>query len=125
MRPNTGPIPSLKNSCNFYSLTQNARIHKDNHKLVVEGIENFSRSANRCMQDKSITLKISNGQLFAEDEKLPYNRTTKHLFDNIVRYFDIRGLEGLRFFKAAYQFTRTAFVPVKLLLIASLQAFHR
>jgi len=88
---------------NFYSLTQNARIHKDNHKLVIEGIENFSRSANRCMQDESLTLKISNDQLFAEDEKLPYNRTTKHLFDNIVRYFDVRGLEGLRFFKATYQ----------------------
>jgi len=87
---------------NFYSLTQNARIHRDNHKLVIEGIENFSRSINKCMQDESITLKISNDQLFAEDEKLPYNRTTKHLFDNIVRYFDIRGLEGLRIFKAAW-----------------------
>ena len=88
---------------NFYSLTQNARIHRANHKLVVEGIEKFSGSINSCMQDESLTFKISNDQLFVEDEKLPYNRTTKHLFDNIVRYFDIRGLEGLRLAAAAKQ----------------------
>jgi HD-GYP domain-containing protein (c-di-GMP phosphodiesterase class II) len=88
---------------NFYSLTQNARIHKENHKLVVEGIEKFSKSINSCMQDESLTFKISNDQLFVEDEKLPYNRTTKHLFDNIVHYFDIRCLEGLRLTAAAKQ----------------------
>ena len=85
---------------NFYSLIQTARIHKDNHKLVIEGIEKFSQSIDKCMQSKSLTFKISNDQLFVEDEKLPYNRTTKNLFDNIIRYFDIRGLEGLRLFEA-------------------------
>lgn len=86
---------------NFYSLTQLARIHRDNHRLVIEGITKFIESTGRCIQDDSLTLKISNGQLFVEDEKLPYNRTTKHLFDNIVRYFDARGLEGLRLSSAA------------------------
>jgi len=85
---------------NFYSLIQTARIHRDNHKLVIEGIEKFSVSIDECMQSKSLTFKISNDQLFVEDEKLPYNRTTKNLFDNILRYFDIRGLEGLRLFEA-------------------------
>ncbi|MBW2465698.1 MAG: HD domain-containing protein [Deltaproteobacteria bacterium] len=88
---------------NFYSLTQIARIHRDNHKLVIEGIEKFTKSINRCMQHESLTFKISNDQLYVEDEKLPYNKTTKHLFDNIVRYFDIRGLEGLHLFKASKQ----------------------
>ena len=85
---------------NFYSLIQTARIHKDNHKLVIDGIGKFSESINRCMENESLTFRISNDQLFVEDEKLPYNRTTKNLFDNIIRYFDIRGLEGLRFSKA-------------------------
>jgi len=86
---------------NFYSLIQTARIHRDNHTLVIEGIEKFSESINRCMQNKSLTFKISNDQLFVEDERLPYNRTTKNLFDNIIRYFDIRSLEGLRLFEAS------------------------
>ncbi|MBW2633138.1 MAG: hypothetical protein JRE14_03230, partial [Deltaproteobacteria bacterium] len=82
---------------NFYSLSQNVRIHGDNHTLVIEGIKKFSESMNNCVEYDSLTLKISNDRLFIEDEKLPYNRTTKSLFDNIINYFDTRGLEGVRF----------------------------
>ncbi len=89
---------------NFYSLLQTARIYRDNHKLVIEGIKNFSESINNCMeQDDLLSIKVSNDRLFVEDEKLPYNRTTKNLIDNIVRYFDVRGLEGLSLFKAIKQ----------------------
>ena len=82
---------------NFYSLSRTARIHSKNHTLVVEGIQKFSESINSCMENESLALKISNSQLFVDDEKLSYNRTTKNLFDNIIRYFDTRGLEGMRF----------------------------
>jgi len=85
---------------NFYNLRQNARIHSDNHTLVIRGIEKFSESINNCVENESLTLKISNDQLFIDDEKLPYNRTTKNLFDNIIRYFDTRSLEGVRFLEA-------------------------
>ena len=85
---------------NFYSLSQNARIHSDNHTLVVRGIDKFSESIKKCLENESLTLKISNDQLFINDEKLPYNRNTKNLFDNIIRYFDTRGLEGVRFLEA-------------------------
>jgi HD-GYP domain-containing protein (c-di-GMP phosphodiesterase class II) len=81
---------------NFYSLSQTARIHSENHTLVIEGIEKFSESINSCMENESLTYKISNDQLYVDDEKLPYNRTTKNLFDNIIRFFDTRGLEGVR-----------------------------
>ena len=81
---------------NFYSLSQTARIHSDSHTLVLEGIEKFSESINSCMDDNSLTFKISNDQVYFDDEKLSYNRTTKNLFDNIIRYFDTRSLEGVR-----------------------------
>lgn len=81
---------------NFYSLSQTARIHSGGHTLVLEGIEKFSRSINSCMKSDSLTFKISNDQLYVEDEKLPYNRTTKNLFDNIIRYCDARDLDGVR-----------------------------
>ncbi len=88
---------------NFYSLSQTARIHSDNHTLVLEGIEKFSESINSCMDSDSLTFKISNDQLYVGDEKLPYNRTTKNLFDNIIRYFDARVLEGVRLLEAVKQ----------------------
>ena len=88
---------------NFYSLLQTAKIHRDNHKLVIDGIKKFSESINKCLQDDSLSIQVSNGRLFIEDGKLPYNRTTKNLFDNIIRYFDARDLEGLRLFKATKQ----------------------
>ena len=81
---------------NFYSLSQTARIHSGTHTLVLDGIEKFSKSIQSCMENDSLTFKISNDQLYIDDEKLPYNRTTKNLFDNIIRYFDGRGLDGVR-----------------------------
>jgi HD-GYP domain-containing protein (c-di-GMP phosphodiesterase class II) len=88
---------------NFYTLSQTARIHNENHTLVLEGIEKFSESLNICMDDDSLTFKISNDQLYVDDEKLSYNRTTKNLFDNIIRYFDTRGLDGVRLLEAVKQ----------------------
>ena len=88
---------------NFYSLSQTARLHSDNHTLVTGGIEKFRESMDICMDNESLTFKISNDRLFVDDEKLPYNRTTKNLSDNIIRYFDSRGLEGVRFLEAVKQ----------------------
>jgi len=88
---------------NFYSLSQTARIHNKNHTLVLEGIEKFSDSINSCMEDESLTVKISNGQLYIDDEKLLYNRTTKNLFDNIIHYCDTRDLDGVRFLENVKQ----------------------
>ncbi|MBN1830449.1 MAG: HD domain-containing protein, partial [Deltaproteobacteria bacterium] len=82
---------------NFYSLIQNTRIHSDNHSLVIAGIEKFSESMKNCMENDSLTLKISNNQILIDDEKLPYKRGAKNLYDNITGYFSARDLEGVRF----------------------------
>lgn len=84
---------------NFYSLVQTARIHNDNHKLIIEGIAQFRRSIAGCMKGNSLTVRVANGRLLVEDEMLPYNRTTKHLIDNMVRYLEERDLAGLLFHK--------------------------
>jgi HD-GYP domain-containing protein (c-di-GMP phosphodiesterase class II) len=88
---------------NFYSLSQTARIHNETHSLVLEGIEKFTESVKRCMENESLTIKISNDQLYVDDEKLPYNRTTKNLFDNIIRYYDTRDLDGVRLLESVKQ----------------------
>jgi HD-GYP domain-containing protein (c-di-GMP phosphodiesterase class II) len=81
---------------NFYSLLQTTRIHRDNHKLVIDGVANFSRFVSACFEGDSLVIKIVKDRLVVGDEILPYNRTTKNLIDNMVRYFDDRCLEGLR-----------------------------
>ena len=82
----------------FYSLLQTTRIHRDNHKLVIDGVSNFTRFVSACFEGDSLEIKIVNGRLVVGDELLPYNRTTKNLIDNIVQYFDERSLAGLRLF---------------------------
>lgn len=84
---------------NFYSLLQTTRIHKDNHKLVIEGVSNFLKSIKACLEDDSLIIKVVNSRLVVGDQYLPYNRTTKNLIDNMVQYFDTRGLEGLKLFQ--------------------------
>ncbi len=106
---------------NFYSLSQTVRIHSDNHTLVIEGIEKFSESVNSCMENESLTFKISNDQLYVDDEKLPYNRTTKNLFDNIIHYCDTRGLEGVRLLEAVKQASRMEILTFMRLLESSKQ----
>ena len=81
---------------NFYSLSQTARIHSENHTLVLEGIEKFSESIYKIMENESLKFNISNDQLYVDEEKLSYSRSTKNLFDNIIRYYDARALEGMR-----------------------------
>lgn len=88
---------------NFYSLSQTSRIHSEHHTLVVEGVEKFFESINSCMEGDALTFKVSNGQLYVDDEKLSYNRTTKNLFDNIIRYCDTRNLDGLRLLDSVKQ----------------------
>ena len=85
---------------NFYSLLQTTRIYQDNHKLVVDGVSNFSKSVSDCFEDESLVIKIVNGRLVAGQDILPYNRTTKNLIDNMVQYFGERSLEGLRLFES-------------------------
>jgi HD-GYP domain-containing protein (c-di-GMP phosphodiesterase class II) len=87
----------------FYSLLQAIKIHDDNNKLVVEGVNKFTANLVSCMEEDDIAIKASKGRLFIEEEKLPYSRSSKNLIDKMVRYFDARNLEGLRFNNSAQE----------------------
>jgi HD-GYP domain-containing protein (c-di-GMP phosphodiesterase class II) len=87
----------------FFSLLQAIKIHDDNNKLVVDGVGKFTENLARCMEEDSLAIKASKGRLFIEEEKLPYGKREKNLIDNMVRYFDARNIEGLRFFSSTLQ----------------------
>jgi len=102
----------------FFSLLQAIKIHDDNNKLVVEGVSKFTENLARCLEEESIAIKASKGRLFIEEEKLPYSKSSKNLIDNMVRYFDARDLEGLRFLSSIQQ----ALPKDILILMRSLEA---
>ncbi len=84
----------------FYSLLQTRKIHSDDHKLVVAGVTKLYDSLIDCMHDGSLTIKVSNDLIFLDDEKIPYNKTSRNLVDNAVVFFNERNLEGLKFYES-------------------------
>jgi HD-GYP domain-containing protein (c-di-GMP phosphodiesterase class II) len=80
----------------FYKMVQAVRIHRDNNHLVIESTENFIDAVNRFGEDDSrLTIQISAGRFYLQEEKLLYRRETANLINNALVYFGKRGLHGL------------------------------
>ncbi len=80
----------------FYRMVQAVRIHRDNNHLVIQSAENFIDAVNRFGEDDSrLTIQISAGRFYLQEEKLLYRRETANLINNALVYFEKRGLCGL------------------------------
>jgi HD-GYP domain-containing protein (c-di-GMP phosphodiesterase class II) len=80
----------------FYRMVQAVRIHRDNNHLVIQSAENFIDAVNRFGKDDSrLTIQISAGRFYLQEEKLLYRRETANLINNALVYFEKRGLCGL------------------------------
>ena len=83
----------------FYKLVQLAKIHEDNNQLLLECIEELMQVIARLLvDDDQITLQISRGNIYMQDEKLRYRREIDSLINNLLRYLEKRNLPGLCFF---------------------------
>ena len=100
----------------FYKLIQLAKIHEDNNQLLLECIEELMQVIARLLvDDDQITLQISRGNIYLQDEKLRYRREIDSLINNMFRYLEKRNLPGLCFFtdiqdasaKEIIEFSRT------------------
>ena len=100
----------------FYKLVQLAKIHEDNNQLLLECIEEFMQFIARLLvDDDQITLQISRGNIYLQDEKLRYRREIESFTNNLFRYLEKRNLPGLCFFtdiqdasaKEIIEFSRT------------------
>ena len=49
------------------------------------------------VDDDRITLQISRGNIYLQDEKLRYRRETDSLINNLIQYLEKRNLSGLYF----------------------------
>ncbi len=82
----------------FYKLIQLAKIHEDNNQLLLECIEEFMQVIARLLVDNGqITLQISRGNIYLQDEKLRYRPEIDSLINNLIQYLEKRNLQGLCF----------------------------
>ena len=82
----------------FYKLIQLAKIHEDNNPLLLESIEGFMQVMGRLLEDDDrVTLQISRGNIYLQDEKLRYRREIDSLIHNLIEYLEKRTLPGLCF----------------------------
>ena len=80
----------------FYRMVQAVRIHRDNNHLVIQSTEYFIDAVNRFSEDDSrLTIQISAGRFYLQEEKLLFRRETANLINNALVYFEKRGLHGL------------------------------
>lgn len=82
----------------FYKLIQLAKLHEDNNQLLLECIEAFMQVMGRLLEnDDRVTLQISRGNIYLQDEKLRYRREIDSLVHNLIQYLEKRTLPGLCF----------------------------
>ena len=82
----------------FYKLVQLAKIHEDNNQLLLECIQEFMQVMNRLLEDDDrVTLQISRGNIYLQDEKLRYRREIDSLIHNLIHYLEKRTLPGFCF----------------------------
>jgi len=82
----------------FYKLVQLAKIHEDNNQLLLESIEAFMQVMGQLLEyDDRVTLQISRGNIYLQDEKLRYRREIDSLIHNLIQYLEKRSLPGLCF----------------------------
>jgi len=88
----------------FYRLIYLAKIHQVNNPLLIECIGNFKKVAGRMLEeDDHITLQVSRGNIFIQDEKLLHRREISKFVNNILQYFEKRELHGLCFYAAVQE----------------------
>ena len=82
----------------FYRLVYMAKIHQDNNQLLIECLDDFMQVIDPLFLDNDqITIQISRGNIYLQDEKLRHRREIESLINNLLRYFEKRNLQGLRF----------------------------
>ncbi len=83
----------------LHRLVKMAKIHQDNNQLLVERIQEFIGILARwCESEGSLLIGISHGRFFLDEAKILYRRENVNIYKEMVRYFEQRKLQGLRFF---------------------------
>jgi HD-GYP domain-containing protein (c-di-GMP phosphodiesterase class II) len=85
----------------FHRLIHTAEIHQDNNRLLIECAQEFIGAVELYfVDDEYLTIQITHGRFFLQDENLKYARESFNLIQEMHDYFEQRQLPGLRFSSA-------------------------
>jgi hypothetical protein len=87
--------------CDLFRVIQAIRIHQDNNQLVKRCLSAFQETVARLNPREDITVRVSEGRLFVQGEKIPYRKEILRIINSTLLLFQRRALEGLRFQPAA------------------------
>jgi HD-GYP domain-containing protein (c-di-GMP phosphodiesterase class II) len=83
----------------LYRLVRTVNIYGDNNQLLMDCVnELVGAVAEWCMDEDDLTIQVSLGRFFLQNEKYVYRREATSLINEMLRYFEKRGLQGLRFY---------------------------
>ena len=95
----SGLLPPEEFMLALNSLVQTVKIHQANNRLVIDGIRRFVElSALLIGAGDYLTLQISHGVFYIQEEKVPARRATGQLLGRMLDYFEKRELLGLRIY---------------------------
>ncbi len=106
MKPTTGTLHAKTTPIgipdsfltHFFRLIQAVKIHQDNNPVVVNHLEEFTKAVHAVDSEESqIVIRVSDGRLFFQGEKLSPRIENASLVANVVSYFEVRKLHGLSF----------------------------
>lgn len=80
----------------FFRLIQAVKIHQSNNPIVTQSLKEFVETVQLFeSDDRWLTIRILDGRLFFQEEKLSHRAESANLIANVINYFEIRKLNGL------------------------------
>ena len=82
----------------FYMLTRTVKTHQDNNRLLVQGVREFVAAlAPWWAENDYLTIQVLRGRFFLQDVKLFYRIESANFVSEMLKYFEVRNLRGLKF----------------------------
>ena len=82
----------------LHLLICSARIYRDNNKVLVSAVERFlSFIPHFCQENDELTLLLSEGSFYLNQEKIVFDRLAASFSVLMLKFFEERHIEGLRF----------------------------
>ncbi len=98
--PGKDPAEGQKFIQALNNLLSTARIHQDNNSLLINCVQTFINFIEKLLHDDDeVTLLVSGGGFYLQQEKLLLERNAAGLARKLLKFFEERGIHGLRFYR--------------------------
>lgn len=96
--------PEQKLLQTFHLLINSVRLHQDNNKVLMSAVDQFiALICQLCHEEDEVTLLFSEGNFYLNQEKIVTDRLASSFANQMIKYFEDRNFEGLRFYETLEQ----------------------